>query len=347
MRAIVYHRYGSPDVLTLEEVDKPTVNDDEVLVRVHAASVNPYDWHFMRGLPYIVRTVAGLRRPKSNRLGVDMAGHVEAVGRSVTQLKPGDEVFGFRGGAFAEYVCGKERNFVPKPVGLTLEQAAAVPIAAQTALQALRDKGQIRSGQKVLINGAAGGVGTFAVQIAKAFGAEVTGVCSTRNVDMVRSIGADHVVDYTREDFTRSGQRYDLILDVAASRSLSACRRVLGPNGILVLVGAAGGPDRQGRWVEPLAGLLEVLLLSRFVSQKLVPFLAKNSKEDLVVLKELIEAGKVTPVIDRTYPLSETPEAIRYLEDGHARGKVVITVCDPPACSAFSAMPERRTEAHA
>lgn len=321
MKAIVFHKYGSPDDLELKDIDKPALDDDSVLVRVRAASVNALDWHLMRGLPYVVRMMEGLRRPKRNVLGIDVAGHVEAVGRNVTQFKPGDEVFGFRRGAFAEYVCAKERNFVPKPVGLTFEQAAAVPVAAQTALQGLRDKGRIRSGQKVLINGASGGVGTFAVQIAKAFGAEVTGVCSTRNLGMVRSIGADQVVDYAKENFTRSGQRYDLMLDIAGNRSLSDCRRVLAPSGILVFV---GGPNF--RWFGPLIGLLGVLVLSRFVSQKLVPFLAKNSKDDLIVLKELIEAGKVTPVIDRTYPLSETPEAIRYLEQGHARGKVVITV---------------------
>lgn len=321
MKAIVYRRYGSADVLALEEVEKPIVNDDEVLVRVHAAAVNPYDWHFMRGHPYLVRMDAGLRRPKNGALGIDVAGRVEAVGTSVTQFKPGDEVFGFRLGAFAEYVRGRERNFVPKPASLTFEQAAAIPVAAQTALQGLRDKGRIRAGQKVLINGASGGVGTFAVQIAKAFGADVTGVCSTRNVELVRSIGADHVIDYTREDFTRGGQRYDLILDAAGSRSLVAVRRVLAPGGTLVVV---GGPN--GRWLGPLIRILEAVVLRRFVSHRLVPFLAKNSKEDLVVLKELIEAGKVRPVIDRTYPLSETPEAVRYLEQGHARGKVVITV---------------------
>ena len=314
MKAIVYHEYGSPDVLELKDIDKPMVNDDSVLVRVRAASVNAYDWHMVRGLPYVVRMSEGLRKPKRSVTGVDMAGHVEAVGKNVTQFRPGDEVFGERGGAFAEYVCARENNFVLKPANLTFEQAAAVPMAGYTALQGLRDKGQIQPGHRVLINGAAGGVGTFAVQIAKSFGAEVTGVCSTRNVDMVRSIGADHVVDYTREDFTRSGERYDLILDAVDNRSLSACRRALGPNGILVLVGAP-----EGRWVAPLARFLIPQLLSRFVSQKLVSLLATRSKEDLVVLKELIEAGKVTPVIDRRYPLSEVPDAIRYLETGHAQ----------------------------
>jgi len=326
MKAIVYHAYGSPDVLALEEVDKPVVMDDQVLVRVRAASVNAFDWHLLRGLPYIVRVSEGLRRPTRSVAGVDLAGEVEAVGQNVTQFRPGDAVFGQRGGAFAEYVSASESNFALKPANLTFEQAAAVPMAGFTALQGLRDKGQLRAGQRVLINGAAGGVGTFAVQIAKAFGADVTAVCSTRNLDLVRSIGADQVIDYTREDFTISAQRYDLILDIAASRSLSACRRVLAPQGILVLVGAAGGPERQGRWVEPLIGVVGALLLSRFVSQRLLPFLAKRSREDLIVLTELIEAGKLTPVIDRTYLLRETPAAIRYLEAGHAQGKVVIVV---------------------
>lgn len=321
MRAIVFYRYGSPDVLAVEDIDKPVVGDDQVLVRVHASSVNPYDWHNMRGHPYLMRMGAGLRRPKSNRMGVDVAGHVEAVGRDVTQFKLGDEVFGFRGGALAEYVVGRERNFEPKPVGLTFEQAAAVPLAAQTALQALRDKGQLQSGQKVLINGASGGVGTFAVQIAKAYGAHVTAVCSTRNVDLVRSIGADHVIDYTREDFARGEQRYDLVFDIAGNRSLSDLRRVLSPSGILVFVGA-----QPFRWLGPIPSLLGALIVRRFVSQKLLPLLARNSKDDLVVLKELIEAGKIAPVIDRTYPLAATPEAMRYLEAGHANAKVVITV---------------------
>jgi NADPH:quinone reductase-like Zn-dependent oxidoreductase len=326
MKAILRHRYGSPDVLELEDIARPVVDDDSVFVRVRAASVNAYDWHILRGRPYLVRMLTGLRKPKSTRVGVDMAGLVEAVGKDVTQFRPGDEVFGHGGGAFAEYVCAGENNFVLKPANLTFEQAAAVPMAGTTALQALRDKGRIRPGQKVLINGAAGGVGTFAVQIAKSFGADVTGVCSTRNVEMVRSIGADHVIDYTREDFTRSGQRYDLMVDIAGSRSLSACRRVLSPDGSLVSVGAAGGPDEQPGSVQVLVGMLEVLLVSRFTSQRLPPFLAKFRKEDLTVLKELIEAGKVTPVIDRPYPLREVPDAIRHLETGHARGKVVITV---------------------
>lgn len=321
MKAIVYHEYGSPDVLELKEIDKPTVDDDSVLVRVRAASVNAYDWHLMRGLPYLVRMTDGIRKPKTNVAGVDMAGHVEAVGKNVTQFRPGDEVFGERDGAFAEYVCAREINFVLKPANMTFEQAAAVPMAGFTALQALRDKGRIQPGQKVLINGAGGGVGTFAVQLAKAFGADVTGVCSTRNVEMVRSIGADHVIDYNKEDFSRSRQRYDLIIDIAMNRSLRDCRRALGTNGTLVMVGAS-----DSRWLGPLARMFRALLWSRFVSQRMLPLMAKRSNEDLVALKELIEAGKVTPVIDRTYPLSETPAAIRYLEMGHAQGKVVITV---------------------
>jgi NADPH:quinone reductase-like Zn-dependent oxidoreductase len=321
MKAIVYHRYGSPEVLQLESVAKPVPSDDQVLVRIHAASVNPYDWHFMRGLPYLVRVQAGLRKPKSDRLGVDEAGVVEAVGRNVTQFTPGDEVFGFRGGALAEYVCGKETSFAPKPAGLSFEQAAAIPCAGQTALQGLRDKGQLQPGQRVLINGASGGVGTFAVQIAKALGAHVTAVCSTRNVDLVRSLGADEVVDYTKDDFTRGGQRYDLMVDIVGNRSFFACRRVLTPTATFVTIGA-----RNGRWLAPLIPLIRARLLRRFVSQKLVGFFAKNSKEDLLVLKDLIEAGKVTPVIDRSYPLRETPDAIRHLEAGHARGKIVVTI---------------------
>jgi len=323
MKAIVRERYGSPDVLKLREIDRPVIDDDGVLVRVRAASINAYDWHMMRGSPSLVRLMAGLRKPKSSAMGVDLAGEVEAVGKNVTEFRPGDEVFGQRVGALAEYVRGTAKSFlVPKPAGLTFEQAAAVPMAASTALQGLRDKGQIKPSQRVLINGASGGVGTFAVQIAKAFGAHVTAVCSTRNVDQARSLGADEVIDYTREDFTRGGRKYDVILDVASSGSLSSRRRVLEPDGILVGVGAADG----GRMTSIVAGLLETAVLSRFGNQKMPFFLAKNSKEDLIVLKELIEAGKVRPVIDRTYPLNQTAEAIRYLEAGHARAKVVITV---------------------
>jgi len=323
MKAIVRERYGSPDVLELKDVERPVLDDDSVLVRVRAASINAYDWHMMRGSPSLVRMVAGLRKPKSSAMGVDVAGEVEAVGKNVTRFRAGDEVFGSRSGSLAEYVRGTEESFlVPKPAGLTLEQAAAVPMAATTALQGLRDKGQIKPGQKVLINGASGGVGTFAVQIAKAFGAHVTAVCSPRNVDQARSLGADEVIDYTKEDFTRSGKRYDLILDVAASGPLSARMRALEPNGTLVAVGAAD----PGKMASIVAGLIEAAVRSRLGSQKMPFFLAKNSKEDLLVLKDLIESGKVRPVIDRTYPLSETAEAIRYLETGHARAKVVITV---------------------
>src|SRR2546430_4416126 len=317
MKAIVRDRYGSPDVLKLKDVKKPEIDDDGVLVRVRAASINAFDWHMMRGSPYLVRMMSGLRKPKSPAMGRDLAGHVEAVGKNVTEFRPGDEVFGSGVGSLAEYVRGTPENFVPKPAGLTFEQAAAVSMAGRTALQGLRDSGQIKPGQRVLINGASGGVGTFAVQIAKAFGAHVTAVCSTRNVDQARSLGADEVIDYTREDFTRGGQRYDLILDVASSGSLSSRRRVLEPSGILVGVGAADG----GRTAPIILGLIETAVLSRFGKQKAPFFIAKSSKEDLIVLKELIEAGKVRPVIERTYPLSKTAEAIGYLEKGHARGK--------------------------
>jgi NADPH:quinone reductase-like Zn-dependent oxidoreductase len=321
MKAIVYRNYGSPDVLKYEEIEKPSPGDDEVLVKVRAASVNPLDWRVMRGRPYFMRIMTGLRKPKDTRLGVDVAGQVEAVGRNVTQFKPGEEVFGACSGAFAEYACASASALVTKPNNVTFEQAAAVNVGASTALQGLRDAGQIQPGQKVLINGAAGGVGTFAVQIAKSFGAEVTGVCSTRNADMVRSIGADQVIDYTREDFTRSGQRYDLLFDLVGNRPLSACRRVLNPKGIYVV---AGGPD--GRWLGPLGPMIKAPVLSPFVSQKLVMLISRVSKEDLTIISGLMEAGKVTPVIDRRYGLTEVPEAIWYLEEGHARGKVVITL---------------------
>jgi NADPH:quinone reductase-like Zn-dependent oxidoreductase len=323
VQAIVYDRYGSPDVLKCEETAKPSPSQNEVLIKIRAASVNPLDWHFMRGMPYLLRIAAGLRRPKDKRLGVDVAGQVEAVGNDVTQFKPGDEVFGSCRGAFAEYACAPESALAAKPNNVTFEQAASVPIAAFTALQALRDKGHIQPGQQVLINGAAGGVGTFAVQLTKSFGAEVTGVCSTRNLSMVRSLGADRAIDYTREDFTKSEQRYDLFLDCIANHSLLACARVLNPKGIYVPVGGSAG-----RWMTgPLARSIVALVLSWFISQILVIFfLAKSRKEDLVILHDLMEAGKVTPVIDKRYSLTEVPEAIRYLEAGHARGKVVIAV---------------------
>ncbi len=328
MKAILYHNYGSPDVLRLEEIDKPVPNDHQVLVRVRAASVNPLDWHYMRGSPYLARIIAfGLLKPEVTRLGVDYAGTVEAVGRNVTRFKPGDEVFGGRTGAFAEYVSVLEdRAIVLKPANLTFEEAASVPIAGITALQALRDKVKIQPGQKVLINGASGGVGTFAVQIAKSFGADVTGVCSTRNVGMVRSIGADQVIDYTREDFTKRDQRYDLILDNVGNHSLLEYRSVLKPKGILVTVGG-GGPD--DRWFGTFFSRpIKALILSPFVSQKFEMLLAELNKEDLTVLSDLMQAGKLKPIIDRRYSLSEVPEALGYLEKGHARGKVVITV-DP------------------
>jgi NADPH:quinone reductase-like Zn-dependent oxidoreductase len=321
MKAIVYRRYGSADVLSCEEVDAPAAGPDEVVVDVRAASANPLDWHLMTGQPYVGRLAFGLARPRITRLGADVAGQVRAVGSSVTRFEPGDEVFGTCRGAFAEQVSAAESALVTKPANVTFEEAASVPIAGFTALQALRDKGQLRAGQKVLINGAAGGVGTFAVQIAKALGAEVAGVCSTRNVDLVRSIGADRVVDHTREDFTGSGPRYDLMLDCIGNHSLSACRSVLAPRGRYVLV---GGPD--GRWVGPLGRTLGAMLLSPFVSQSLVTVLARRSPADLLTLRDLMATGRIRPVVDRRYGLAEVPEAIRYLQAGHARGKVVITV---------------------
>lgn len=324
MKAIVQDTYGSPDVLELRDIDKPVVGDHDVLVRVHAAGVDPGVWHLMTGLPYLVRIMGfGLRKPKARVRGMDVAGRVEAVGKGVTQFQPGDEVFGTCYGSFAEYACAEEDRLARKPANLTFEQAAAVPISACTALQGLRDKGQVRAGQRVLIIGAAGGVGTFAVQLAKAFGAEVTGVCSTTKVDLVRSIGAERAIDYTREDFADGRQHYDVILDTAGNRPLSHLRRALTPRGTLVIVGGEGG----GRWLGGFPRqILWAPMLSPFVGQQLRSLSSTARKGDLQFLKELIEAGKVTPVIDRTYPLSKVPEAIRYLEEGHARGKVVITV---------------------
>ncbi len=322
MKAIVQDKYGLPDdVLELQDIDKPVVKDDEALVRVHAASIHIGDWHVMRGQPYVMRPAFGLRKPRNRVPGTDFAGKVEAVGANVTQFQPGDEVFGWGKGAFAEYACAGETNFVPKPANLTFDQAAAVGVSAFTALQALRDKGQIQPGQKVLINGASGGVGTFAVQIAKAFGAEVTGVCSTRNMDVVRSIGTDHVIDYTQQDFTRSDERFDFILDNVGTRSLYDCRRLLTPEGTFQPSGI-----QVGGWVGGLGYPLKALMVSLFVRQQLRPFLSLPKNEDLIVLKEIVEAGKLTPVIDRTYPLSETSEAMPHIGEGHARGKVVITV---------------------
>jgi NADPH:quinone reductase-like Zn-dependent oxidoreductase len=324
MQAIVYDDYGTADVLRLAAIEKLLPLDHQVLIRVRAAAANPLDWHYMRGTPYIMRLDSGLLKPKSSRIGVDMAGQVVAVGKTVTRFKPGDEVFGTGRGAFAEYVLASEKNLALKPAGVTFEQAAAVPIAALTALQGLRDKGNIQAGQKVLINGASGGVGTFAVQIAKSFDAEVTGVCSTRNVELVRSLGADHVIDYTKEDFTQGDVQYDLILDNVGNHPLLAVRRAMSPDGHYVLIGG-GGPD-AGKWLGPMLGPIKGLLLSPFVSQQFVMLLAEINKDDLAVMSDMMEAKKVTPVIDRMYPLNEVPEAIRYLETGRARGKVIISM---------------------
>jgi NADPH:quinone reductase-like Zn-dependent oxidoreductase len=332
MKAIVYYKYGPPDVLQLEEIEKPVPNDNQVLVKVRAVSINPYDWHFMEGAPYIARLLAfGPLKPTSPRLGVDFAGTVEAVGKNVTQFKPGDEVFGGKGGAFAEYVVIAEKFLVMKPANITFEQAGSVQIAGLTALQGLRDKGKIQTGQKVLINGASGGVGTFAVQIARSLGAQVTGVCSGRNMDMVRSIGADQVIDYTKEDFTKSGERYDVILDNVGNRSLSENRRVLNPDGKYVLIG--GGGVNDNRWTGPIGLVIKTILLKPFISQEMKMMLADVNKEDLTLLADLMQSGKVRPVIDKTYPLSEIREAIRYVETGHARGKVAVTWNDASGAS--------------
>jgi len=321
MRAITYKEYGPPEVLQLTDVPEPAPKDDEVLVRIRAASVNPLDWHFMRGEPFFVRLmIGGLLRPKVTRLGVDVAGHVESVGRNVTQFKPGDEVFGACRGAFAEYVCATEDRLALKPANVSFEDAAAVPLAALTALQGLRDQGRIQSCQRVLVDGASGGVGTFAVQIAKSFGAEVTAVCSTRNVETARSIGADHVIDYAREDFTQSPQRYDLILGANAYHSVLHYRRALSQNGIFV--GAGGRQSVPGM----IFGMLLQSFLSLIGSKKMRGFMAKIDKKDLLVLKDLLEAGAIVPVIDRRYPLDDVAEALRYSEEGHARGKIVITM---------------------
>ena len=321
MKAITQDTYGSPDVLEFTDVEMPDVGDDQVLVRVRATSLQPLDWHYMRGEPVIMRPSLGWRGPKHKTPGADVAGVVEAVGGGVTQFKPGDEVFGGCDAGCAEYSISSERDLAMKPGNLTFEQAAAVPVAALTALQGLRDTGKVEPGQRVLINGAAGGVGTFAVQIAKALGADVTGVTSTGNVEMVRSIGADHVIDYTREDFTETGERYDVLFDGVGNRALADLRRVIQPKGTLVVCGAA-----PGRWFAPLVPSLRAVVVSPFVGQRLRPFLAKIVQADLIVMKELIESGKVTPVIDRTYQLTETAEAMRYVEAGHAKGKVVITI---------------------
>lgn len=323
MKAIVQDRYGSADVLTLSNIDKPVLKENEVLVQVHAAGVDPGVWHLMTGMPYLVRVMGyGLRAPKHRVRGRALAGRVEAVGEGVTHFRPGDEVFGTCEGAFAEYAAAREDRLARKPANLTFEQAATVPISADTALQALRDAGQVRPGQRVLIIGAAGGVGSFAVQLAKAFGAHVTGVCSTTKVDLVRSIGADDVIDYSRDEFADGSRQYDLILDTAGNRPLSRLRRALVPDGTLVIIGGEGG----GPWLGMLSRMIRTQITAPFARQKLRVLASTEGSENLQTLRELIEAGKVTPVIDRTYRLSEVPEAIRYLEKGHARGKVIIAV---------------------
>jgi NADPH:quinone reductase-like Zn-dependent oxidoreductase len=323
MKAIVYDRYGPPDVLQYREIETPIPADSQVLIRVHASSANPYDWHFIRGTPSFIRLFTGLRTPKSRRLGADVAGVVEAVGPDVTSFKPGDAVFGTAAGSFAEYVCASGSRLALKPEGLSWEQAASVPIAGITALQGLRDKGKVQPDQHVLINGAAGGVGTFAVQIAKSFGAHVTGVCSTRNVEIVRSIGADEVVDYSQKNFLEADRRYDLFFDLVGNHPLSACLRVLHPKGIYIGCGG-GGPDRGS--MELLGSMLHSAVSAPFVSQRMPGLLARVNTADLTFLGNLMQTGKVTPILDRTYPLSETAAAIVYLEQGHARGKVAVTV---------------------
>ena len=325
MKAIRYRRYGSPEVLEVAEVDAPAPGERDVLVRVRAASLNPLDHYFMRGTPYVMRAQSGLSRPRTPVLGADMAGVVEAVGAQVTRFRPGDEVFGGleERGTLAEYVSLPEDGaLLVKPANLSFLQAAAVPVVGYTALQALRDQGRVKPGQKVLVNGASGGVGTFAVQLARALGAEVTAVCSTRHVELVRSLGAEQVVDYTRQDFTRDGQRYEVMLDIAGNRALTECRRVLASKGILVGVGVPS----KGRFIGPLARPVKMMLVAPFVSQTITFFVARQNAADLSVLREHLEAGKVHPVIDRTYPLSEVAEAMRYLEAGHASGKIIITV---------------------
>jgi NADPH:quinone reductase-like Zn-dependent oxidoreductase len=323
MKAVVQERYGPPDVLELREIETPVAGDGDVLVRVRASGVDQGVWHLMAGLPYLVRLAGvGLRAPKNPVRGYDVAGRVEAVGANVTRFRPGDEVFGTCRGSFAEYARARPDRLAPKPANLTFEQAAAVPISGYAALQAVRDQGKVQPGQRVLIIGAGGGVGTFAVQLSKAFGAEVTGVCSTTKTDLVRSIGADRVIDYTREDFADGRNRYDVILDIAGNRSLSHLRRALAPEGTLVIVGGEGG----GRWLGGIDRQLRAHLLSPFVRQKLGTWISTEQEEDLETLRELLEAGTVTPIIDRTYALGEVPAAIRYLREGRARGKVVVRV---------------------
>ena len=322
MKAIVHRCYGSPDVLELAAIEKPAPADNEVLVKVKAASVNPLDWHFMRGTPYLMRLASGLGSPKQIRLGVDFAGTVEAVGKNVRQFRPGDEVFGGKTGAFAEYLTvAEDSGIVLKPHNVSYEQAASVGIGGITALQALRDRGQLKAGQKVLINGASGGVGTFAVQIAKSMGAEVTGVCSARNADMVRSLGADRVIDYTSEDYTESGEHYDLIVDMVGNHSLSQNRKVMTPEGIFIIIG--GG---KGDWIGPFVNPFKAMLYSPFVGQQLGMMISEMRKDDLGVLADMLASGEIVPVIDRRYPLREVAAAIRYSEEGHARGKIVINL---------------------
>jgi NADPH:quinone reductase-like Zn-dependent oxidoreductase len=323
MRAAVRDSFGSADVIELRELEKPVAADDEVLVRVRAASLNVADWYTLGGLPLLARPSVGLRKPRIIRLGTDFAGEVEAVGKDVTQFRPGDEVFGAKTGALAEYVCVREdRALVPKPPNASFEQAAAVPVAGLTALQGLRDRGGIEAGQRVLINGASGGVGTFAVQIAKSFGAEVTAVCSTRNVDLARSLGADHVVDYTREDFTRSGKRYDLLFDVAGSRRWSECKRVLEPKATVVMVGAPKG----GRLLGPLGRLARMRVAGSIAGQKVVFFIAKLTKDDMLVLRDLLESGAITSALDRQFAFDDVADAYRAIGTGHARGKIVVSL---------------------
>jgi len=335
MKAVTIDRYGSPDVLQLKEIEDPLVEEDDVLVKIRAASVNPYDWHVMTGLPYIARAQFGLLKPKVTGMGADLAGRVKAVGKNVTTFVPGDEVFGevdgevpgqpmLELGSLAEYVCVKESSIVHKPEGLTFEQAAALPLAGHTALRGLRDQAGVAAGQSVLINGASGGVGTLAVQVAKALGAEVTGVCSTKNLDLVRSLGADRVIDYTREDFVQAGQRYDVILDNVGNRKLSECLQVLEPEG--VYLASFGQPG--SRWLGPMLQLVSMAAKSAFVRQNLVTLTTRRTREALLDLKELVDEGKISPVIDRTYGLGEAVDAMRYVEEGHARGKVVISVAD-------------------
>ena len=346
MKAVTYTEFGPPNVLQISELEKPVPKENEVLVKVRAASVNPYDWHMIRGTPFLMRAMmAGLRKPKNPRVGIDCSGTVEAVGQEVTQFKPGDDVFGGKAGALAEYLCVPATEGIAlKPANVTFEEAAGVQVAGCTALQALRDSGKVEPGQKVLINGASGGVGTFAVQIAKSFGAHVTGVCSTRNVELVRSLGADQVIDYTKEDFTKSDERFDVIIDNVGTQPLSGFRAVLQPKGIYIMIGA-GGPH-EGGLIGPMGRLMQATVMSPFISQKMGMMMAKVSQGDLKTLADLMQAGKVTTVIDRTYPLSEIREAVRYLETGRARGKVIVTIAEDCRASAAADARDRSAPSH-